>query len=84
MGLPVDGSYLLQSDSNDNPLYEGWTKRKGASKASAIWKIKKYFWITSTGGQQVMTEFAYADGNELYDNIWNNRATTVSYTQAST
>ena len=39
-----------------------------------IWKVKKYTWETGSGGNQVMTEELWADGNELYDNKWSDRA----------
>jgi hypothetical protein len=74
-----DGSHLLAYDTNDNPLYEGWAVRKGTSTGLSIWKIKKYIWITGIGGDQVMTAELWADGNALYDNEWDNRATTVVY-----
>ena len=71
------GSHLLSYDANDNPLYEGWAIRKGASGASAIWKVKKYTW-TAGSTEQIMTAELWANGNELYDNIWDNRA-SLSY-----
>lgn len=74
-----DGSHLIAYDANDNPLYEGWAIRKGAATGSSIWKMKKYTWTAGTGGEQVMTAELWADGNELYDNEWDNRATTVVY-----
>lgn len=82
MTKPEDGAHLMAHDANDNLLYEGWAVRKGADTSLAIWKMKKYFWTAGTAGDQVFVEEAWADGNELYDNIWDNRATTVSYTQA--
>jgi hypothetical protein len=77
-----EGSHLLTYDANDNPLYEGWALRTGSDTSQAVWKMKKYIWATGTGGDKVMQEEAWADGNMLYDNIWDNRATTVTYTQA--
>lgn len=73
-----EGSHLLAYDTDGNPIYEGWAIRTGAETASAIWRIKRYTW---TAGN--MVEEACADGNLLYDNIWDNRATTVSYTVAT-
>ena len=79
MALPEIGSHLIAYDANDNPLYEGWAIRKNASTGSSIWKMKKYTWALGTGGDQVMTAELWADGNELFDNEWDNRATTVVY-----
>jgi hypothetical protein len=71
--LPSEGSHLIAYDTNDNPLYEGWAVRKGATTTSAIWKIKKYIWVIGSGGENIMIQEQWADGNELYDNIWDNR-----------
>jgi hypothetical protein len=82
MPKPSEGSHLLVYDANDNPLYEGWAKAKGAETSEAVWKIKKYYWSTGTGGEQVLDEEAWADGNELWDNIWDNRA-SLTYVRAA-
>ena len=44
----------------------------GTSGASALWKIKK---ISISGA---VTTITWADGNDNYDNVWNNRA-SLSY-----
>ncbi len=77
-----DGSHLIDYDANDNPLYEGWAIRCGADTSTSIWRVKKYTWATGTGGEKVMQEEMWADGNMLYDNSWDNRATTVTYSAA--
>jgi hypothetical protein len=79
MGTPSIGEHRIAYDTNDNPLYEGWAKRKNAATSSAVWKMKKYIWVSGSTSY-VCTQEQWADGNELYDNIWDNRATTVSYT----
>ena len=79
MGKPENGSHRLAYDANDNPIYEGWAIRKGTATSAASWKIRKLTWSAGTGGDQVMTLEEWADGNELCDNIWDNRATTVAY-----
>ena len=48
-------------------VYVGYAQVSGANAAQAVWKIKK---IEKIG---TVWEFKYADGDELYDNIWNNR-----------
>ena len=73
------GSHVLAYDANDNPIYEGWAIRKGVASSTATWKIKKYTWVTGSGGDTVMTREQWADGNKLYDNVWDDRATTVVY-----
>lgn len=40
--------------------------------ADAVWRIKKIF-VNGT-----VTTITWADGNDRYDNIWNNR-TVISY-----
>jgi len=72
--MPIsEGTHLLDYDINDNPLYEGWAIRPGADMSETVWKIKRYTWEIVLGTEYVMTEEAYADGNLLYDNIWNDR-----------
>ena len=44
----------------------------GSAEGSALWKIKK---LTVSG---TVTKVQFADGNALYDNVWNNRA-SLSY-----
>ena len=75
MALPEIGSHLIAYDANDNPLYEGWAIRKGALTSAAVWKIKKYTWSAGTGGDQVMTKEQFAQGDELFDNKYDDRAT---------
>jgi hypothetical protein len=48
-------------------VYVGYAQVSGAPAGSAVWKIKK---IEKVG---TVWEIKYADGDELYDNIWNNR-----------
>ena len=76
------GAHLIAYDANDNPLYEGWAQSKAAATGESVWAIKKYTWETGTGGEQVMTEDLWADGNELFDNEWDNRA-TLTYSGAT-
>lgn len=74
MAKPEIGSHLMDVVS-DTITYEGFAVRKGASTASAIWKIKK---ITFDADENFTSE-KFADSNELYDNIWDNH-TTLTYT----
>ncbi len=74
MGIPNSGAHLIDQASA-TILYDGLAKRKNASAAGAVWQIKKVTFDGSGNATAVM----WADGNELYDNIWNNRATTVVY-----
>jgi mannitol-specific phosphotransferase system IIBC component len=45
----------------------------GSSAANAVWQIKK---INLAGGNAIVT---WANGNSKYDNVANDRATTVTY-----
>jgi hypothetical protein len=49
-------------------VYVGYSFTSGADSSLAVWKIKK---IEQTG---TVWEIKYADGDEQYDNIWDNRA----------
>lgn len=46
----------------------------GSSESSAVWQIMKI--DESTDPELIIT---WADGNDKYDNIWNNHATTIVY-----
>jgi len=56
---------------SDGTAYIGIAK-PGASGASAIWQIRK---LVNSG---TVTQILWADGNEKFDNVWNNR-TSLSY-----
>jgi len=58
--------------SANNKEYFGWAKPNTATSESK-WKIMR---ITYSGNDFTVE---FADGNSLYDNEWDNRATTVSY-----
>lgn len=74
MGTPNIGSHL-QEVASTTVTYEGWAVRKGAATSSSIWKIRKITYDENGD----FTKSEWADGNELYDNEWDNRATTVVY-----
>lgn len=46
----------------------------GASKAAAVWQIKKFLYDINEN----LVDVLWADGNENFDNIWNN-VTDLSY-----
>lgn len=61
-----------QSSGSVTTVYEGYVKNGfTAQTASSIWKIKKTT-IDSTSGTTVAV--TYADGDQNYDNVWDNRA----------
>ena len=72
MGLPAEGTHYFSYDTADNLLYEGMAVQKSAPITSAVWKVKRYVWCVGTGGDYVLTRMQWADGNELYDNLWSN------------
>lgn len=49
--------------------YFGVCKTSPFSKSAATWQIKKQF--TNSDGND---EFAFADGDALFDNVWDDRA----------
>lgn len=49
-------------------IYVGYTRTSAPVETTASWKIKR---ITKVGS---IWTIAYANGNELYENIWSNRA----------
>ena len=61
----------LRIDDQTSTMYIG-TAPTNSATASAIWSIKR---LTFTGG---LTTIEWADGNDLNDNVWDNRA-SLSY-----
>ena len=59
---------LLQVDSVGNTTYLGYAA-PGADVVNPVWGIKK---VVETGGD---AEFTWADGDNVFDNIWNDRLT---------
>ena len=74
MGIPNSGAHL-EDTASATVTYDGTAKHKNASTATAVWRIFK---ITYDANGNLLS-ITWADGNELYDNIWDNRATTVNY-----
>lgn len=65
---------ILLDQSSSTVLYMGFAQPGSdtvSGKADARWRIKKIDTTTSTN-QKITT---WADGNSLYDNVWNDRAT---------
>jgi hypothetical protein len=63
------GEYPVKIDEATSTLnYIGYVQNLGVDPSEALWKIKK---IEQVG---TVWEIKWADGNELYDNVWNNRA----------
>lgn len=73
MAKPEYGSHVMDVASA-TITYEGWAVRKGANTGTSVWKMRKI-----TYASDEMTKIEWADGNELYDNSWDARATTVVY-----
>lgn len=57
---------IYTDESNPNTIYKGWAKALG-NGADPIWAIQKI-----TRAADVVT-LEWADGNQQYDNIWDNR-----------
>lgn len=73
---------LIEFFANDNPqiidnaisdiVYYGYVERQNSvATSAAIWKIKK---LTTVAG---VTTIQWADGNQSFDNIWDNRASLM-------
>ncbi|MFW6219805.1 MAG: hypothetical protein ACOC33_03115 [bacterium] len=58
-------------EPNENLIYLGFSELD-ADPSKPVWKIKR---IQVVGTE---TRITYADGNRLYDNIWNDR-TSLTY-----
>jgi len=69
---PIQKILYDDDKSVNNKEYIGWAVINSATSAS-VWKIMRISYI----GNDFTIE--WADGNALYDNIFDNRATTVTY-----
>ena len=65
-----DFTNALDYDANGNLIFQGIAKISTAQTAPG-WKIKKFTYDVNNN----LTDVQYADGNDNFDNIWNNRAT---------
>ena len=71
--MPIaEGSHVFEHAS-DTVEYEGWAIRKAAATSASVWRIKK---INYDANFNLASE-QWADGNELYDNEWDERAGLV-------
>lgn len=61
---------VAENSANQNLIYVG-TAKSGTATSAASWKIKR---LDFTSGLTT----TYADGNQNYDNIWDNRE-SLSY-----
>jgi prepilin-type processing-associated H-X9-DG protein len=62
---PGSGEQTIRIDEVTTYTYLGYST-PGASAASAVWRIKR---MTNASGNVL-----FADGDEAFDNIWDNRA----------
>lgn len=70
-GKRRNGPKPIIDEYDSSTTYVGYAAL-GASTASAVWQIKK---IVKNG---TVTTFTFADGDDRYDNIWDNR-TALTY-----
>jgi hypothetical protein len=67
----TNNTILYEYDSDDNLVYLGKAKPGNNSNTDkSIWQIRKYTYDANDN----VTSMLWADGNVLYDNIWDNRA----------
>lgn len=73
--LLLDAGYTqaLDYDGSNRVIYQGWAVPRTANKANAVWRVCR---LTYSGDN--VTDIEWADGNESFDNIWNDRA-SLSY-----
>ncbi|KVW99508.1 hypothetical protein [Thiobacillus denitrificans] len=62
------GINIIDSTTTAGTTYFG-RAHTGTSRSAAIWSVRKRF--TNANGND---EFAWADGNPFFDNVWANRA----------
>lgn len=71
-GVPLPATATRLEVASSTITYVG-KATAGTATSTAIWQIQR---LTSTAGGNLTIE--YADGNILYDNVWDNRA-SLSY-----
>lgn len=73
--LTLDGAYTtyISQDASDFDQYIGIAK-PGSATSSALWQIKKI----SYSATSKVASITWAGGNDLFDKIWDNRA-SLSY-----
>lgn len=69
----ANGAYAMQVDDTGTTLYQGWAV-PGTLTSAASWRIRRVV----TSGTPADTAITFADGNDSFDNIYNNRA-ALSY-----
>lgn len=70
---PIDTQYAVNLDQVDaNTLYIG-VSQIGGDEAATVWQIRRM----DTSG--TVSRIKWADGDQNFDNIWNNR-TALTYT----
>jgi len=65
----TDQAQRVDDTTTANTVYIGYAEL-GSLDSAAVWKIKKI--DTTTGA-----DTTWADGNDAYDNIWDDRTTLV-------
>lgn len=72
---PAHETQRIEYDAADQPLYHGWAQRdpdKAAPDASEpVWRIVRYTWDGLPGN---CTTIEWADADQNYDNVWDDRA----------
>lgn len=68
--IEITSNYAIKVDYDvsNNPIYIGLADI-GSSTAAAVWQIKKASYDVSNN----FTGMTWADSNNLFDNIWDNR-----------
>ena len=60
--------HVIIDEVSGSLTYQGWSGI-GSNTGSTVWKIQE---IATAGGS--VTTITWADGNALYDNVWDDRA----------
>ena len=55
--------------SGDTTYYTGWSAPGAGATSASVWKVRKL--VLDAGGD--ITESGFADGDLLFDNVWDNR-----------
>lgn len=69
MALRIEVDWNVGPGATQVAEFVGWAT-PGSATSAAVWRIIKIVYDTNDNPLQVL----WADGNEAFDNIWDNRA----------
>lgn len=70
LNLEAGFTRAFEYNASGYVIYEGWAVSATADKSLALWRIARYTY----DGSNRLTDIEWAEGDESFTNIWDNRA----------